>query len=672
VTGVTGRIAVRAATLALAGALAGSILLFSQSFTLCFPPPKLAGLAVLTGFAAAFALAAGLVPAAARLPFTPPLLAVLGWSAAGLARSRSPEAFGTVFTTLAAAAAAAWLAGALAAREAERNRLTSAFVLAHLGCGLYGAAQYLGWDPWTWTLDYGRGRVFSTLGNPNFLAGQLALALPVLAALGMKPDNPPPGGGVLKWLARAAFAAALMSFVCAQTRGAWIGLIAGCAVAAAAGRRAFALRPRSVTWLLAALVAGGIVFSIPSLNPTGISIPRSLASSTNLDQQSARQRFFWWQAAALLCRAAPVAGQGLANFAREFPARARGVSAPYCDLPPAFGDHPHNDYLFILCEHGVIGLGLLFWLGAVGLRCSWLAARRGEPLGAGILAGAIALCVHAVWNMPSTIQATLMTSGFLLGLATPEAGVVGVAPDVATPRAREPRRPAVVLAVGLIVALIFAWRPAVLLTAQAYHNGARILHENRQEAPAAWLCRLTLRLTNAPWRTHFLLGSIFYGEHYWNEARAAFREDEAENPWGADAILHQGKALRELGRYDEADAECRRALKVVPNYADAATAIASLSYYRALNEKQAGRTAAMRPHLRHARVWLNYALAFFPRHAEALKLLGFVEAMDGRWAAARDAWVRSIRARPTDDDLRRKLELLEADLPRLLRGGKPR
>jgi O-antigen ligase len=650
----------RHATLALAGALAGGVLLFSQSFSLCFPPPRWLALPLFAGLAATALGAAGGWPEALRLPFTVPLLAALAWGAAGMFRSASPEALSLVFLPMAACAVSAAVAGALAARPAERARLLLAFVLAHLACGLYGIVQYLGADPWTWSLDYGRGRVFATLGNPNFLAGQLALALPVLVALGLAAG----GGAVLRWLARAAAAAALAAFICAQTRGAWIGLGSGVVVAvAAAGPN---LRARGAAWLIALVAVLGLVFSVRALNPTGISLPAQLASSANLDQQSARQRFFWWRAAAELVRAAPVRGQGLGNFAREFPARARRALGPYSDLPPAFCDHPHDDYLFVLCEHGVIGLGLLLWLGAVWARLAWRSARAGDALGGGLLAGIVALAVHAVWNMPFTIQGTLVTAGILLGLS---AGVRRPRAEAAVPSAKAR---AGWIAFGLAATLAVSWRPAVLLTAQAYYNGARILHDTRQEAPAAFCARQTLRLTNAPWRTHFLLGSVLYANQYWDAAREAFVADEAENPWGADSILHQGKALRELGRLDEADAQCRRALRLVPNYAEAATAIATLAYARARTEKGAGRTGAMRAQLRHARVWLTYALRYFPRHAEAWKLLGFTEVMDARWLAARDAWARSLSARPTDDALRAQLGLLEADLPRLLRGGRPR
>ncbi|MEK7767600.1 MAG: tetratricopeptide repeat protein, partial [bacterium] len=405
------------------------------------------------------------------------------------------------------------------------------------------------------------------------------------------------------------------------------------------------------------------VFSIPALSPTGLSLPAQWASSGNLEQQSARQRFFWWRAAAVLLRAHPVAGAGLGNFVREFPPAARRVFAPWADLPPAFADHPHDDFLFILCEHGVIGLGLLGWVAAAWLAACARGARRGGLLPLGALAGATGLAVPAVWHMPSLLLPTLVTAAGLFGIVA--------SPRIAAPGdARRPSAP--VLAAGLALVLALAWRPAVLLVAQSYFNGARILHEDRQEGPAAFLARQSLRLTRAPWRTFFLLGSIHYAQGYYTEAFDAFRADERENPWGADALLHQGKALRQLGRYDEADALGRRALALVPNYPEAAVTLASLAYFRATEARKAGHRAEMGRHLIRARVWLTYALRYFPRNAEAGKLLGFVAILEERWDDARAAWARSVAANPKDDALRAKLEDLDRHLAALKRGWRPR
>ena len=672
-----GRTAARLA----AAAAAGAVVLFSQGFATCFPAPKLAILASLAPLAAVALVAAGRAGVPWRGPLCAPLVAVGLAALLDFARSPAPEAGALLLAPIAGAIGLAWITAALAGDPRIHGRMLASICAMHLACAAYGILQITGRDPWTWTLDYGRGRIFATLGNPNFLAGQFALLLPVFAALGITARTLP-----LRWLARAAFTAGLLAFTAAQTRGAWLGLAAGLAVA---GGGWLFLHGRSITlerWRWLPIAAGLVLlpYALPALNPTEVSLPRQLGSSFEVDQQSARQRFFWWTAAGYLIRASPVTGHGLGGFVREFPARQRRAAPRYADLPPAFCNHPHQDYLFVAAEHGILGLGLLLWLGAVWLRLDWNGMRRGNLQSAGSLAGVVALAIHALFNMPSLIEATLATAGLLLGLdsgaapgrrtapAPPEPFPdADEAPDEGSP-APASRFPVLVLAIGLPLALALAVRPATLLMAQAYLNGGRILIDQQVYGPGAFLVRQSLRISQAPWRARFLLGSALYAQGYWKEARDAFRADEAENPWGADAILHAAKTLRQEGRHAAADAEARRALAVVPNYAEAALTLATVAYANAEDALKAGKTADQKHHLHRARVWTNYALGFFPRHPEAWRLAGFIAVRDGRWLDARDAWRNSLRARPTDDRLRRSLEWLEADLPRLLKGGKIR
>ncbi len=654
--------ATRSAALLAAAGTAGAVVLFSQTFATCFPAPKLAALAGCLPLAAAALMLAGGAALPLRSPVAPPLAAVLLVAAFGWFRSATPDAGTLHVLPLAAAAALVWITAALARDARDRNRILAGLCAAHLACAGYGMLQIAGRDPWSWTLDYGRGRIFATLGNPNFLAGQFALMLPVFAALGGTARP------VLRWLARAAFAAGLLAFTAAQTRGAWLGLLAG-AAAAGAGWWALhgrpGLQPR-MRWLAVATALVLLPYSLPALNPTQVSLPRQLESSFEVDQQSARQRFFWWTAAGHLVRSGPLTGYGLGGFTREFPARQRIAAVKYADLPPAFCNHPHQDYLYVAAEHGLIGLGLLLWLGAVWLRLAWAGMRAGDGACAGSFAGVIALAVHALFNMPSLIEATLATAGVLCGLDAarrlPAPGLEPAAPGRA--------RTVVALAVGVPLALFVALRPATLLVAQAYLNGGRILIEQRVYGPGAFQVRQTLRLTDAPWRTHFLLGTALYAQGYWQEARQAFRADERENPWGADAILHAAKTLRQEGRHAAADAEARRALHVVPNYADAAITLANVAYAGAEDARAKGRTVDQKAHLRRARMWANYAIGFFPRHAEAWKLAGYIAIREARWTDARDAWRRSLASRPGDDKLRQALDWLEVDLPRLRKGGR--
>jgi len=725
---------------ALSLALLLSVLLFSQSFLSCFPMPKIAAIAVLTGFAAAAALATAgwdFLLRTVRRPFTPPLAALIAWMAIGLARSRTPESFSLVFLPAAASAVAAFLAAEMSGESGKRRRLLSAFVLAHGACGAYAVLQHLGLDPLTWTVNYGPGRAFSTIGNPDFLGGQMALAVPVLAALAFAKAG-------ASSFAFVALLFAVLGLVFAQTRSALIGVIAGSVVAAAflfrtrrvpaigrwrqrqaapaplamlADRQSRQRLWRQLSWrclpparvgALVLVTAILVMYSFPRLNPAGISLPAQLASSLDLEQRSARQRFFWWSGAVHVFLAAPVAGHGTGDFARVFPAHARLSAPPYYDLPPAFCDHPHNDYLFVLGEHGVVGLGLLLWLGAVWLR---VLARERSTFSVGVLAGVVATAVHAIWNMPLVIQATIYPAGILLGLTCagtdrrePGAGAADGVDAGGEPGSRRGKSVngftvasfagagsersslsakadkgfgavaddfgASVIGFGaLIVALAVAWRPAVLLTAQAYLNGARVLDDNRQYAPGAYLARQTLRLTDAPWRTHFLLGGILYGQQYYSAALDEFSRDENENPWGGDAILHRGKTLRQMGKPDSAEAECRRALALIPNYADAAATLASLAWYRASEARKAGRRGEAATQLRRARIWIAYALGFFPDNAEALRLLGYIELKGGRFELAASAWERYVRAKPADRAMKDRLVALLTEIEQRKHGG---
>jgi len=660
-------------------------LAFSQAFLNTFPSVKLVAVSTCMGLAGALLFLSGRRPSG---PLVAPLAAFSACAFLGLLSGGYPDAFALSLLPLLLPATSALAVTAL--DPAARSRVAMVLIAAQLGCGLYGGLQYFGFDPFNWTLDYGRGRVFSTLGNPNFLAGQMVLAVPLGAATGTL------AGGPLKWLGRSAFALCLAAMVFAQTRGAWLGLAAGgggalIAAGMAAGWRitcAFA-SARRAAWAVIVAAVVLLPFSFARLNPTGISLPSQFASSSNLDQNSARQRFFWGRAAALLLSERPVLGFGLGGFQKEFPLAARLVFPQYADLPPAFADHPHNDWLFLGCELGLVGLGLLLWAAAVWVKCARLAIRQEDygpearALAWTSLWTAPGLAVHALWNMPSTILPTTLGAAVLAGLVCGRLREqpVGDSPPDGQGSGKSPRGPqeqsvrdsstddeslrrwAVVTVVGVTaaVALAIPFRPAVLLLAQSYLNGGRLADADGQYGPAAFLDKQVLRLTHAPWRAHFMLGRVYYGQHYWEEALKEFRADEAENPWGADAVLHQGKALRQMGRLMEAQSECRRALSLVPNYAEAAVTIASLAWFRASEVKRLGDPAGERIQLKRTRTWLEYALRFSPNHGEALRLLGHLEYRLGRRREALAAWEGYLRERPRDGMMREVIEALKVN-----------
>ncbi|RMD70793.1 MAG: O-antigen ligase family protein, partial [Gammaproteobacteria bacterium] len=110
----------------------------------------------------------------------------------------------------------------------------------------------------------------------------------------------------------------------------------------------------------------------------------------------------------------PLTGAGLGTFYAVFP-RYRGEDAE------GFFDHAHNDYLEILDEGGIIGLGLLGGAVVLSLAASVLAqARRRDPLlrGMGFAAtmGIAALLIHSAVDFNLQIPANAATFMVVLAL----------------------------------------------------------------------------------------------------------------------------------------------------------------------------------------------------------------------------------------------------------------
>jgi O-antigen ligase len=102
------------------------------------------------------------------------------------------------------------------------------------------------------------------------------------------------------------------------------------------------------------------------------------------------------------------------------------ASARSISLDPAF-DNPHNDYLRVLYDFGVVGLGLLVWFFIRSARLLWH-ARNGSlrlmPVVAALNAGLAVLIVMATDN-PLDYPVVLIPMGALIGLGL---GCVGYGP----------------------------------------------------------------------------------------------------------------------------------------------------------------------------------------------------------------------------------------------------
>ena len=289
------------------------------------------------------------------------------------------------------------------------------------------------WDFIHWNAKSTVGNIFSTFGNPNHLAGYLAVVLPIALVLGIFTAK--------AWPLRAAagfFSLVVLALIVrSSARGAWVAVIVSGLVLAAF--LAPELRRRLA--LTTTVVGGIVVVAVVGMVAGGkrfISEPLSALFQTG-GSSSVQQRFDMWKAAAQMAAHHPITGVGPDNYALVFPryqtaAWVKGLGPNY------LVNGSHNIFTTVLADQGFIGLVLfvallaVIALRAVGAWRRLRAVERGENGGqvelerarrqrvelAVVTASITAYVVQAVFNVQQIgLSFTFwLLTGLLLVLAT--------------------------------------------------------------------------------------------------------------------------------------------------------------------------------------------------------------------------------------------------------------
>ncbi len=492
----------------------------------------------------------------------------------------------------------------LGAGPGALRRLVPAMLAGACLGAAYGLLQSFGMDPLgPKALDLGFGlRSHGAMGNPNFWAGYLLLALPFAYS-----SAPPAVTSLL-----------LLSLLLTQTRGAWLGL-------AVAGALLLRRDSRGRKLGLAAAVLVGLAFG--SLRATFHDAKAPLAGRLSDDagqtSQSVGNRLAMASYAFQAMASRPLLGWGGGNYPQahlEF--QARREARPYL-----FTRDAHNDWLQTGAESGLAALLLLALLFAYGLR----RALSSPPLAAA-LAG---LGLHALMAFPLGVVPSAALFWLLLGIACAGPERAG-RPAPAWLRAAAAAFCLACFAAGARqlhssvllnrgMSLSLAGRPAEavpLLKAAAIlrpddHRIWMRLGMDLDQAGDARGAELGFRaaleaLPGLPeaWSN---LGLVLGRQNRLDEAKAASLKALHFNPSSKEAWGNLGKIEYLGGRVEEAEKAFEQALDRAPEWSVAHFNLAAIY----LNT---GRARLARPHL-------EAALKADPGHAEAARLL---RALNGR------------------------------------------
>jgi O-antigen ligase/Flp pilus assembly protein TadD len=519
------------------------------------------------------------------------------------------------------------------------------FVLVGLSglAAFYGILQYHhvdfigGW--------IGRKHMFSTLGNPNFLAQYLICILPVSLIMLLT------GRRLQAVLCGLSFFISGWALLLTQTRAAWAGALISFLYLVflfAIKEGGFFGAHKKRLWLLPAFLAAVAILFV-GLNWVG-QRPEATGAMVHRIKTSPRDPFreFVWRGGWRMFRDHPVSGVGLGHFRVFYPGYQAAILAEE-ETPsyiiPTYVRRAHNEYLQAAAELGLPGVLLALWLIIAllwhGLRVySGIRDPGGRKIAAALSAACLAVLVNAFFSFPFRVTSTAAVFICLAALITSTGRAYGVPlrrKGIDLPFLRSAVLAWPVILIFLLLSLLLSAHAVGRLAADVYlKKGYALVNENRELDQAVSMLTRAIHLNPAEGRCRFALGSARYRKG--DAVRAIADIGRAlETFRDANAYHSLGTAYMVKGDREKAVAMWRKAVGIRPDLADSLMCLGLAS----LEERQLG----------EAMGYLEKAGILAPRYAAARYMLGHVYILQNRPMRAVSTWEKFLSLNPEQAEL---------------------
>lgn len=265
-----------------------------------------------------------------------------------------------------------FMAGQFMDKKEWLNRLVSLSAISFGIMAIYGILQYFGIDILPAIMRGFEGRSRSTLGNPVFFGGYLAVMIPLLLNYLVDKEESLPY--LPKWLISILVGLGFWAAVFSESHGAWFAILAG-VVAVLILRRQQLLRVVGTTFSIAVVsTAIALVIMLAAgpgvLKNTVSSLSERVSTITKSSVGTEATRIEIWKSSIEMISVRPLEGYG--------PDQMYLWSAPFNTLKKAqlekntIPDRTHNIFLQVAINGGLISLLIFLWLiatlVAVGFR----------------------------------------------------------------------------------------------------------------------------------------------------------------------------------------------------------------------------------------------------------------------------------------------------------------
>jgi len=321
-----------------------------------------------------------------------------------------------------------------------RNIILAFIVTSGATC-VYGLLQHFGIELVNWQIS-STERIWSTMGNPNFLAGFLIMAIPLTIAILLEQRRQNKNELSLKTgLLVALLCLQLLCLNFTYSRASWVGVFSGLAILAVLWRRQLGkMRKIFKLTILVLFLAISFIFLFKAIEMRKLALKNlepletrgfisktaeRLVSIIDLNEADAASRISGWKSAIQMVKERPLLGVGPDTLSINFRSYELPGFSRLTGIALANPAYAHNEVLQVAATLGIVGLLSYLWLLLTYLRMvTKFPDLRKDPIVVGMTASIGAVVVNNLFSFHTVTTATLfwLFLGFTAILCTKSEG----------------------------------------------------------------------------------------------------------------------------------------------------------------------------------------------------------------------------------------------------------